>query len=146
MRFFIFMVCIFCGIISGILYDVLYVARACLCGVDKKAYTVKDKIFIISADILYCLVFCAGFIFTSVMFDFEGVRLYMFLGCALGAFLYLKSFHVIVAISVKKVYNKLSTKLEGKSGRAKEKPSRGGNNRKRNTSHNHSRRRNNIPA
>ena len=103
------MVCIFCGIISGVLYDVLYIARACLCGVDKRSYTVKDKIFIVCADVLYCLVFCAGFIFTSVMFGFENVRFYMLLGCVAGAFLYLKSFHVIVAFSVKKAYNKFST-------------------------------------
>ena len=74
-----------CGIISGVVYDVLYIARAVLCGVDKSAYTVKDKIFIIAADVLYCLVFAAGFIFTSVMFDFEGFRLYMLIGCVLGA-------------------------------------------------------------
>ncbi len=45
------------------------------------------------------------FIFISVMFDFDRLRLYMILGCLLGALLYLKSFHVIVAFSVKKVYN-----------------------------------------
>ena len=116
MRFFIFIVCLFCGIISGILYDVLFVARVFLCGADKRVYTVKDRIFIIAADILYCLTFAAGYIFTSVTFDFEGFRLYMLIGCGLGALLYLKSFHVIVAFSVKKVYNKLNLYLEKKSG------------------------------
>ena len=110
MRFFIFIVCLFCGIISGILYDVLFVARVFLCGADKRVYTVKDRIFIIAADILYCLTFAAGYIFTSVTFDFEGFRLYMLIGCGLGALLYLKSFHVIVAFSVKKVYNKITLK------------------------------------
>ncbi len=52
--------------------------------------------------------------FVSVMFEFEGLRLYMFLGCVLGALLYLKSFHIIVAFSVKKVYNRVTTKKTGK--------------------------------
>ncbi len=146
MRFFIFMICIFCGVVSGVLYDVLYVARACLCGIDKKSYTVKDRIFIVAADVLYCLTFAAGFIFTSVMFDFEGLRLYMLLGCALGAILYLKSFHVIVAFFVRKVYNKFSIIRENKRGRAKEKPRRGRNHGKRNNSGRHSRRRTRVSA
>ena len=146
MRFFIFIVCLFCGIISGILYDVLFVARVFLCGADKRVYTVKDRIFIIAADILYCLTFAAGYIFTSVTFDFEGFRLYMLIGCGLGALLYLKSFQVIVAFSVKKVYNKLNLYLEKKGGRSEEKPHRRGDNGKRNTFNNNSRRRDNLSA
>ena len=113
------MICLFCGIVSGVVYDVLYIARAVLCGVDKSAYTVKDKIFIIAADILYCLVFAAGFIFTSVMFDFEGLRLYMLIGCVLGALIYLKSFHLIVAFFCKKVYNNFTKRKEKSGGRTK---------------------------
>ena len=108
MQIFIFIICMFCGILSGIVYDVLYVARCFVCGIDKAAYTAKDKIFLIAADLLYCLVFAAGFIFVSVMFGFSALRLYMLLGCFAGAFVYLKSFHVIVAFCVKKVYNKFT--------------------------------------
>ncbi len=106
MQIFIFIVCLFCGIVSGVVYDVLYVARVILCGAEKSVYTVKDKIFIVAADILYCLVFAVGFIFTSVMFDFYAIRVYMLIGCALGALIYLKSFHVIIAFLIKKAYNK----------------------------------------
>ena len=88
-------------------YDVLYIVRCAVCGTHKSAYTVKDKIFLIICDFLYCAAFCAGFIFTSVMFGFEELRLYMLIGCALGAFLYLKSFHVIVAFFVNRVYNRI---------------------------------------
>jgi len=70
MQFFIFLTCLFCGVISGIVYDVLYIARCIVCGVNKREYTAKDKIFIICADLLYCLIFAAGVIFVSVMFDF----------------------------------------------------------------------------
>lgn len=104
------MTCMLCGIVSGIAYDLLYIARCAVCGVHFRAYTVKDRIFTVACDILYCLIFAAGFIFTSVMFDFYELRLFMLVGCLLGALLYLKSFHVIVAFSVKKVYNRITEK------------------------------------
>ena len=120
----------FCGIVSGTVYDVLYIARCVLCGIDTQNYTAKDKIFIFFADIIYFLVFAAGFIFISTMFGFTALRLYMLIGCALGALLYLKSFHQIVAFFAKKVYNKIanSPKKVRKSGRRKEKPHRSGRN------------------
>lgn len=110
MQIFIFITCACCGILSGIVYDVLYVARCSVCGVRKEAYTVKDKIFTAACDLLYFIVFAAAFVFISVMFDFYEIRLYMLIGSALGAILYLKSFHVIVAFCVKKVYNKIVSK------------------------------------
>lgn len=110
MQIFIFITCACCGVISGIVYDILYIARCAVCGVEKQAYTAKDRIFIVACDILYCLIFAVMFVFTSVMFDFYELRLFMLAGCLLGAFLYLKSFHVFVAISAKKVYNKVTFK------------------------------------
>ena len=44
------------------------------------------------------------------MFDFDELRLYMLFACFLGALLYLKSFHVIVAFSVRKVYNRITSR------------------------------------
>ncbi len=140
------MICLFCGILSGVVYDVLYVVRVVLCGIDKSAYTVKDKIFIIAADILYCLVFAAGFIFTSVMFDFEGLRLYMLLGCLLGALIYLKSFHIIVAFFSKKVYNSINRLKEKNGGRTKAATNGGGDNGQRDTVDCDSDSRFNLPA
>lgn len=146
MQFFIFMTCALCGIISGVVYDVLYVVRVVLCGVDKSVYTVKDKIFIAAADILYCLVFAAGFIFTSVMFGFEGLRLYMLIGCLLGALIYLKSFHLIVAFFCKKVYNKFTELKEKHGGRTKAYSDGCGDNCQRDTVDSDSHRRHNISA
>lgn len=146
MQFFVFMICLLCGILSGVIYDTLYIARCILCGIDKKSYTVKDKIFIISADIIYCLAFSAGFVFVSVMFDFEALRLYMLLGCVLGALIYIKSFHLIVAFSVKKVYNVITKDKEKHGGRTKENAPRGRGNRKRNTSDSRFDRRHHLSA
>lgn len=100
-------------------YDVLYVARCSLCGIDKFSYTIKDKIFLIICDILYCLVFAAGFIFVSVIFDFDNLRAYMFIGCAVGAFVYLKSIHIIVAFLLNRVYNIITNRKEKKIDRRK---------------------------
>lgn len=139
MQIFIFIICLLCGVVSGLVYDVLYIARAIICGINKKQYTVKDKIFIIACDILYCLVFSAGFVFVSVLFDFEALRLYMLIGCVIGAFVYLKSIHLIVAFFVKKVYNdigrKISAKkiLKEKNGERKAQPHSRRNNGRRRT-------------
>ena len=142
---FIFLICLLCGVISGVVYDVLYTARCIVCGIEKTAYTAKDRIFIIISDIIYCLVFAAGFIFVSVMFDFTSLRLYMLIGCVLGALIYLKSFHTIVAFLVKKVYNAVSiTKQKSKAEveRTEEKPhSRRRNGKRNNTDSNPRRRR-----
>lgn len=144
MQIFIFITCMFCGIVSGIFYDILYLARSFVCGINIRAYTLKDKIFLIACDILYFIVFAAGFIFVSVMFGFNSLRLYMLLGCALGALLYLKSFHIIVAFFVKKAYNKFSTFKEKNVERRKAQSHNGRNNGKRNNINLHSRRRRNL--
>lgn len=119
MQIYIFIICLFCGVVSGVLYDFLYIVRCSLCGIQKSAYTVKDKIFLIICDLLYCLVFATGFIFVSVIFNFDNLRLYMLLGCIIGAIIYLKSFHIIVAICVQKVYNIFTNIKEQKVDRRK---------------------------
>lgn len=110
MQIFIFLVCALCGVVSGVVYDVLYVARCIVCGVNGKKYTVKDKIFTFLCDVIYFIVFALMFIFTSVLFEFYQIRLFMLLGALFGAFIYIKSLHIIVAFFVKKVYNIINTK------------------------------------
>ena len=103
------------GILSGIVYDILYIARCAVCGVHKQAYSVKDRIFTIVCDIVYCLFFGASYVFISVVFGFGNLRLFMILGCVLGAILYLKSFHLFVAFFVNKLYNKLRLRKTDKN-------------------------------
>ena len=102
MQVFIFLMCALCGVSSGIVYDVLYIARVFVCGTDKAGYTVKDKIFTCLCDLIY-----------------------------FGALIYLKSLHLIIAFFIKKAYNSLvKVKLpRGKrNGRRKTQQSSGGNN------------------
>lgn len=108
MQIFIFLVCALCGAASGIIYDILYVTRVIVCGAESDAYTLKDKIFTAACDILYFAVLAAMFLFCSYLFDFYELRLYMLAATAVGALIYLKSLHIILAICVKKAYNRFS--------------------------------------
>ena len=118
MDIFYFITCTCLGITSGIVYDILYIARSIVCGVHKQAYSVKDRIFTIVCDIIYCLFFALSYVFVSVMFGFGNLRLFMILGCVFGAILYLKSFHLFVAFFVNKLYNSIKLKkLEKENGR-----------------------------
>lgn len=122
------MTCAFCGVLSGAAYDILYIARCAVCGLNVPAYTVKDKVFTIICDLLYCIIFAAMFVFVSVTFNFYELRFFMLAGCVIGAILYLKSFHLIVAFFVKKVYNNIKSKRKRSNGRRKKKQNSGGDN------------------
>ena len=87
-----------------------YTLHAVLCAVWIKNLFVKDRIFTIICDLLYCLFLTASYIFISVLFGFGNIRLFMVLGCVLGAILYLKSFHIFVAFSVNKLYNNIKSR------------------------------------
>jgi hypothetical protein len=105
MQFFIFLVFCLCGIASGVVYDIFYIARQFVCGVDKALYSTKDKIFIVVCDILYFVIFSLMVIFTAVIFDFYQIRLYMLAAAAIGTFIYLKSLHIFLAFFLKQLYN-----------------------------------------
>jgi hypothetical protein len=111
---------VFCGIVSGAFYDVLYIARCAVCGVNKSVYTIKDKIFIFFCDLFYFVIFALGFIFMSNVFDFFEFRLFMLLACGVGAILYLKSLHILVAFFVNKVYNDITKRNKSKVKPSKE--------------------------
>lgn len=130
MQIFIFLTCALCGICSGVVYDILYIARAFVCGIDKSKFTVKDIIFTCLCDVIYFAVFAAMFVFISVTFEFYSIRLYMLAGSALGAIIYLKSIHLIIAFCIKKVYNniaKVKISRGKRHGRGKTQQNSGGN-------------------
>ncbi|MDE6790921.1 MAG: spore cortex biosynthesis protein YabQ [Clostridia bacterium] len=118
MQIFIFLTCALCGVISGVVYDILYIARAFVCGLDKAKFTLKDKIFTCICDLIYFIAFSAMFVFTSVCFEFYTIRLYMLIGCALGALIYLKSLHFIIAFLVRRVYNRIRKIKTVRGGKA----------------------------
>lgn len=114
MQAFILLVCVLCGATSGVVYDILFIARTIVCGVNKQAYTIKDKIFIFVCDLIYLSAFAVAFIYVCICFDIYTFRLYMLIGAALGALIYLKSFHLCIDFLIKRVYNSISKSIRSR--------------------------------
>ncbi len=114
MQAFILLICVLCGAASGIVYDILFVARSIVCGVDRRKFTLKDKIFTFICDLIYFVVFAALFTYVCICFEIYTLRLYMLIGAAVGVLIYLKSFHIIIAFLIKKVYNSLNKSVRSK--------------------------------
>ena len=118
MQLFVFLICLCCGIISGVFYDVLYTARSLIflhtarrpsAKTDKAAKAVKtaktdkadktaktakaEKVAKTAAaavcDFLTFAFLCALYVLASVLFNFPNARFYMFLACFGGIFLYI---------------------------------------------------------
>ncbi|MDE7158126.1 MAG: hypothetical protein K2N74_00975 [Clostridiales bacterium] len=94
-QIFIFLVCVTCGLAGGVLYDALYCIR----------YPFRARWVKIVFDVFFFVLFAGIYLFVSVLFELPNLRLYMFFVCLVGLFLYLKSFHKIVAFFTEKVYN-----------------------------------------
>lgn len=137
MQFFIFLICLCCGVVSGVFYDVLYIARSLIflrasrrssaktdkvakmnkaaksvkaAKTDKAEDTVKAAETVAAAvcDLLTFAFLSALYVLASVLFDFPDARFYMFLACFCGFLLYIKSFHILVAFLKKKLYNRFT--------------------------------------
>ena len=98
----IFLLCAACGIAGGALYDVFFLLS--------RAF--RHRAVHIAADALFCVAFSGVYLLFSLSFALPSMRLYQFLACALGFFLYLKSFHKIVAFCADSVYNKIRPLLQ----------------------------------
>lgn len=83
------------GVAGGLLYDCFSVPKKWL----------KARWFCWTSDVLFSLVFAAGYVALSVALRFPSLRFYHILGICLGFWLYLKSFHKSVAKFSKWVYN-----------------------------------------
>ena len=127
MEFYIFLTCLFSGIIGGVIYDVIYVVKVLMFGVEggnaptsdkgKKNDERKSKKKVergagIFFDVLFFILFSALSVFIGTLFSFPDFRAYMFIGNLLGLLLYLKSVHIIVAFFIKRVYN-ITRKVAG---------------------------------
>ena len=138
----IFLICLSCGVLSGVVYDFLYIIRRALSGKsfagandinvgaankdagaprsDLRAVRARARAFTVTAvcDILYALALSLMFVCASVTFCFPDVRLYMFAAVALGFVLYIKSFHRTVAFFTNRLYNKIGRIVKvGKRGK-----------------------------
>lgn len=101
----IFLICVLIGVVGGALYDVFFFIRNCY----------RKQWFRVLCDILFCCAFATVYVLFSVTFGFPPLRFYFILGLTLGLFLYLKSFHKIVAFFSEKLYNGLNRRYKGKT-------------------------------
>ncbi len=94
-QFHAFLLCAACGIVGGLLYDVLF----CL------VYPFKKRPVRIAADILFCVLFAEIYLLFSTLASLPPFRFYLFFGLCFGLFLHKKSLHKTVAFFVEKMYN-----------------------------------------
>lgn len=108
----IIVICIAIGILSGVVYDVIYFFTQYF----------NNKIVNFFKDLVYFIITAFLFTMVSVKANLGNFRFYMALLVGLGAYLYIKSFHKIIAKIYIKVYNVINKLLiKVKNARRKEK-------------------------
>lgn len=100
-QFHFFLLCASCGILGGLLYDIIY----CL-------VFPFGRVVHIVGDILFCVLFSGVYILFSTYFGLPPMRFYLIAGLCVGFFLYSKSLHKMVDFFARKVYNSLGKKLK----------------------------------
>ena len=124
-QFYVFFACIAFGGVSGILLSVIN-----LFGVS------KNKLIKFIYNVVVLSLIGALFSFYSYKMFFPNVRIYMILGVFAGIYLYHKSFYIILAKILKKIYNISKQKIvkikRNKNDRNKSKKNDSGNHGRRN--------------
>ena len=102
--FYVFLVSVACGTAGGLLYDAVTLLRSPFGG----------KWVRYGADLFFCGLFAALYLWVIVALGFPALRLYAFCACLIGFWLYAKSFHKIVELNEKKIYNRRKPIQKGK--------------------------------
>ena len=100
-QFSVFIQCVVCGYCAGLLYEVFALFRL-LFGCQK-----RENIIGILLDVAFFGAFAVGAIYLSYLRNFPSLRVYMWIGYALGGVLYSKTLRRILAFLEKVCYNKL---------------------------------------
>lgn len=100
-QFYLFSICLLLGIGIGVLYDGLRLVTAGI------SLIFNGKSGFLKSFCEFFAFFCGAalFVFLSAWLSFPQIRLYMYLGIALGGLLYLKSWHRILDFLKKVCYN-----------------------------------------
>ena len=98
-QFSVFLLCVLCGYGGGIIYEVFALLRL-LFRCDK-----REKIIGILLDIGFFAVLAIGCVYFAFVQNFPTVRIYMWIGYALGGVLYCKTLRRILAFLGKVCYN-----------------------------------------
>ena len=94
-QFYVFVACVAFGGIAGVVFSIASIFKL----------PFKNKILLSIPDILSFIVVVFLYVFISDFSRFPTIRFYMPLGVLIGLYLYFKSFNIILAKWLKKIYN-----------------------------------------
>ncbi len=121
-QIYVFIACIAFGVVSGVLFGILSILKIFL----------KYKILRLVPDVLAGLITGVLFVLYAYVLNFPTLRVYMVIGIMLGLVGYFKSFNIILAKSMEKIYNIYkSKKVRRKNDRIKVQKARGRRNSRR---------------
>ena len=102
-QFYVFIACLSFGSIVGVIFSFVELIK----------YLVKKTVVIkVLIDFFAFVIVLGLYIIYSFNMHFPSFRLYMVLGVFLGIFAYKKSFHIILAKFLKKIYNIIKPKIK----------------------------------
>ena len=103
----VFCICIAVGFVGGMLYEVVVLLRALFrCGKG------KNKILGIILDTTFFIGLALLFTYAAYRFRFPALRVYMWIGYAVGGIIYLKTLHKVVAFLGNLCYNICKERLK----------------------------------
>lgn len=100
-QIYVFIACVAFGGVSGMLLSVSSMLK----------FFLGNKILKIMSDVIFCVLISFFYCEYSYCLSFPNFRVYMPLGVFVGIYLYLKSFHIILAKYVKLLYNIFEVKI-----------------------------------
>ena len=103
-QFYVFIACISFGGISGLMFSATQTLK----------YYIKNKLIKVVLDVFVFIALAGGYVLYSHVLKFPNTRIYMLAGVFLGIVLYFKSFHIILAKYLKKLYNIVSKNIKRK--------------------------------
>lgn len=126
-QIFVFIACVAFGGACG----VLFTASAFL------KFFIKNRWVKAVPDVAAFTVFSALYVWFAYFFNFPSHRAYMTAGALIGLFIYMKSFHFLLAFRAEKLYNIIVKKACGRKTERKERENKDvGNHERRNGSGN----------
>ena len=100
-QFYVFVACVCFGGCTSILFSISALI---------KNY-ISNRLIKILPDVICFLLISVLYVLYSHALNFPDFRVYMIVGVLFGIFTYLKSFHILLAKMVKKLYNIMDKKL-----------------------------------
>ena len=96
-QFFIFIACVSFGGVMGLLYSPTLLLRE----------KFGNKLYVFIFELIFYLFLAFAFFVYSFIIKFHNLRGYMIVGVFIGIYLYVKSFHYMLAKFIKRYYNKI---------------------------------------